>query len=290
MTHRWRVASATENYQTSVLTGDYLLSNRLMDGGIGLLLSTDEVPGMRTTTALVGFAYEAPLGRKVRYNHLRAGFQGGIVHRALLQGNYTYEDQFDGVGFGRPTAEVYSGTNLIVPDFNLGLLWYRTQKIRGNPELNPFAGVSVQHINRPDISFLGDGSEPLNMRYTFQLGTKYRTRTPIDLNASVIFALQNNSNQLTANFFARYVFYNEGITFGEHKASIMLGMVYRSGDALVGYAGFELRETFSFGVAFDIYVPQNTFAQNAFGGLHANVAYLFGRKKYSDPALPFPYF
>lgn len=288
--HRWRRATATQDYHTSLLSADMRIDNRLMEGGLNLLVATDEVPGLRTNNAQLTFAYEAPLGTKVRYHHLRAGFQAGIIQRSLLTDDFFYEDQFDGLGFNLPTSEAYPNLSIISPDVSAGVLWYRTQKIVGNPEFNPFAGFSIQHLNRPQLGFYERGREKANMRYTVQAGGKIRTRTPFDINFNGVYALQNHSQQLTFNLFARYVFYENGITFGRHKASVMLGGVYRPGDAVIGYAGFEFKKTFSFGMAFDFYTADDPFTRNTYGGLHMMASYNIGFNKYRGSALPFPFF
>ena len=287
--HRWRRATLDVDMQTSFFSGDLAIRNRFMDGGAGLFFNTDKTPGLRRTNAHLSFAYEVPFGVKVRYHHLRAGFQAGIIHQNVTPGELVFEDQFNGTGFSGNTSENFNRMSMISPDISVGLLYYRTQKIRGNPEFNYFLGAAGQHVNRPRMSFIEVPGEQSNMRISGLAGGKIRTRTPIDLNISSMWWMQNNSQQLLLNFFFFFFFFENGIPFGRHNASVMLGASWRSDDALSGYLGFEWKKSLSVGVAADLYTPPVAYA-NAYGGLQVMVSYLFGHQQYRDPALPFPFF
>lgn len=287
--HRWRRATLDADLQTSYFSADYAIRNRFMQGGAGLFFNTDKTPGLRKTNATASFAYEVPFGVKVRYHHLRAGFQAGIIHQNVTPSELLFEDQFNGTGFSGSTAEGFDRMSMISPDISVGLLYYRTQKIRGNPEFNYFLGASAQHVNRPKMSFIETAGEQSNMRISGLAGGKFRTRSPLDFNVNTMWWMQNNSQQLLVNFFARYIFFDNGIPFGRHNASIMLGASWRSNDAVTGYLGFEYKKSLSVGLAADLYTPPVVYA-NSYGGLQVMVSYLIGHQKHRDPALPFPFF
>jgi type IX secretion system PorP/SprF family membrane protein len=289
--HRWRKATADQNYQTSMLTAGYRYKGRLLEGGAGMLVSSDYTPGLRTNNLQASFAYEAPLGTKVRYHHLRAGFQAGLIQRRLENANLLYEDQFDGTGFNLPTAEDRPRRTQIVPDVGMGVVWYRTQKIEGNPEFNHFLGFSVKHLNRPQLGFYDDATlERANIRWTLHGGGKFRTRGRMDFNTNLVVLRQNNATQWSINGFARYKFYSSSGTYGRYNGSLMAGAVYRSQDAAIAYAGFDLQKQFALGVAFDFYTGGDQFTRNTYGGLHVMASYLFGHDDYEGQALPFPFF
>jgi Type IX secretion system membrane protein PorP/SprF len=182
---------------------------------------------------------------------------------------------------------------LIVPDANIGLLWYRTQKIRGNPEIMPYAGVSFQHINRPRMGFVVRESDRTSLRYTLQLGARITTRTAFEFNVNTVLARQNNSFQATVNAFTRVVLFENGILFGRHKGSVMGGVVWRTSDAVNAYIGFEFEKYMTLGMAYDFYYKPNKadpFTNNVFGGVQLVYSYLIGHKRFREPSLPFPFF
>jgi len=290
--HRWRRATASENLQTSVFGADYRIDNRYLEGGANLFLANDQVPGISTTWALLSLAYEAPFGDRVRYDHLRAGFQAGIVARSLGTANLTFEDQFDGIGFVGVSEDenVLANMNQIVPDVSAGLMWYRTQKIVGNVEMLPFVGFSMSHINRPELGFSDSELERQNLRYDLNVGGRLLTRSAFEFHGNVLLTSQNESTQGTFNLFTRIVFFENGILFGRHKASLMVGGSWRPGDAGVAYVGFEYEKRITLGAAFDFYTGNEAYINNAFGGLHVNFCYLIGQRRYRGSSLPFPFF
>jgi type IX secretion system PorP/SprF family membrane protein len=231
---------------------------------------------------------------RVRYDHLRVGFQAGIISKTLNTQDLVFEDQFDGINdFTGTTNEDVQRYTLVVPDVSMGLLWYRTQKIRGNPEIMPYIGASFQHINRPRIGFVVRGSERNSMRYTGQIGARFTTRTAFEFNVNTVLAYQNQSFQATINAFTRVVLFENGVLFGRHKASVLGGVVWRTSDAINAYLGFEFEKYMMLGMAYDFYYgrdQQDPFTRNAFGGMHIMYTYLIGHKLFREPSLPFPFF
>jgi len=293
LTHRMKAATNDNNFQTSVFTGDFRLNYSYLKGGVGVMLTNDMIDRFRATEVHAAFAYEAPLGVKVRYNHLRAGFQVGLVNRAIGD-NFTWEDQFRTVGgqfgFTVPTNENLSRMSVFVPDVALSLLFYRTQKIKGNPEFNYYLGGAVHHITQPNIKFLTGESFKLSMRYTALAGGKIRTRTPFDMNLNALFTMQNNFWQITASWYGRYVFYDKGRWFGKENANISFGAHYRYNESVAIFFGAEIKRQITLGVAYDFVASTNTIVNPRFGGLQAMFAYQFNPKTNRINALPFPRF
>jgi len=284
------VRRATEdvNYNTSMLSLDVPIRSKLLQGGTGILLSTDKVAGFRTSNFSASFAWEAPLGVKARYNHLRAGIQAGFIQQTLDQNYYTFADQFTGTGFGNTTNEpiATASTNSIAPDFSLGLLYYRTQKIKGNVELNPFFGGAIQHFNRPNLSYVGvyDASR----KYNVQIGGKLRTRTPFDISSSLIYSVQNNSQLYAWTTFLTFTFFENNVLFGKEKAALMIGSTVRLKDAISPFLGFNYQNIFSFTAAYDIVVASTPTVPTSYGGFQMMISYRIGSTKYKKQALPFP--
>ena len=290
ISHRSRVTTPTTNFNTSILSANLPVHTNFAQGGLGLLVGTDVAGGIRTTDAQLAFSYEAPLGTKVRYHHLRAGFQFGMVQRQLIETDFKFEDQFDGLGFNLPTGDKFDNISVLSPDISMGLMWYRTQKIKGNPEFNHYLGFALHHINRPSIGFFDQGQEKMNMRSSLIAGGRLRTRTPFDFNVNFGYMMQNNSSMWNASFFARYVLYENNVWFGREKAAFMLGGTLRNMEAATVFGGFQLQRTLTLGFGYDFLVTQETLAPTAYGGMQVMCSYLFGGQKYRNPEHPFPSF
>ncbi len=289
--NRTRKMTDIENYSTSLFSANLTLENDWFEGGAGLFVALDRAAGYNTTEVQLGLAYEAPLGKKVRYDHLRAGFQAGVVNRSIDINSYVFEDQFDGKGFPLPTSEPFasfSNTNL---DFAIGLMYYRTRKIKGNPEFNPYIGFALHHINRPYVSFFSAGTgERISMRYTGFVGARLYTRTPLDINLNVIYMRQNNSYLVSINPFVRFIFYEHGIWFGKEKAAVLAGTIIRPKDSFVSYLGFEIHNNFAFAFAYDLLTSKTTIVSKNFGGLQIFARYVIHGERFKGSELPFPAF
>lgn len=294
VSHINRVASPEFKYNSTYVTADAAINTRVLDGGVGVFLNTDFTPGLTTTTFYGTFAYEAPLGKKTRYHHLRAGVSAGLISRSITDANLYFADQFNGIdGFNQPTGEVFARQSVIVPDVSIGLMWYRTQKIKGNPEFNHYLGLSWHHITQPSISFYDNAnSEKLSTRMTAIVGGKMRTRTPFDVNASLLFSYQNNSMLWTINAFGRYVFYDNGVWFGRERAALFLGSTVRVNHSVAVYTGFEYLKMLSIGFGYDFAYTykDNPIYNGVYGGFQVMASYTFGARKYDQPALPFATF
>lgn len=288
--HRLRRATPQDNFQTSLLQGEGRIYNRLMDGGFGGLVAHDNVPGLNTNHFLGSFAYELPFGNKVRYHHVRFGVQAGFTQRSIQNPDLFFEDQFDGTGFSGSTTELIQGDAELVGDASIGLMWYRTQKIRGNVEFNPFFGAALYHLNAPEFNFLESSAESSTRRLSFQGGGTLHTRSPLDLSLNLTWDFQNESDQATITMLGRYNFFENSMLFGKHKASVMAGTVLRTGDGILAYTGVEYRNTITFGFAFDVLTSDDRFIDNTYGGMHVMISYMFGHENYRDSALPLPLF
>ncbi|MFZ4426083.1 MAG: PorP/SprF family type IX secretion system membrane protein [Saprospiraceae bacterium] len=122
--------------------------------GTGVVFSSDRASAANFFTnqmAITG-AYHKALSREG--NHfLSAGFQMGVAQRNVNYNNLTFNDQFNGKdGYTDPTGEFFPENNFAFFDFGAGIHYayapYRKPGI--------FAGVSMFHINEPQVSFFAN--------------------------------------------------------------------------------------------------------------------------------------
>ncbi len=289
--YRMRKLTPIENYSTTVVFGGYAIETDKMDGGAGILILNDVAGGIRTTEISGIFAYEAPFGRRVRYDHLRGAIQVGITNRALNLNKQTFEDQFNGVDFSGQTSESFDRLSIFNPNVAISMMYYRTRKIKGNPEFAPFVGFSADHINRPNIAFYKSVASYLPIKWTGFAGGRMYTRTPLDANGYIIFNYHNNSSLITIGGNLRYVIYENGIWFRKEKAAISVGTIVRPGDTFMTLIGMEFYQSLLISFSYDLITSKKNIINKNFGGLQIAARYYintdFWKRK---PELPFPDF
>jgi type IX secretion system PorP/SprF family membrane protein len=320
--HRIRRATDSDNFVTTMLTVDLPIDRKFFSGGAGLILASDNAGGLRTNQAHIALSYEVPKPARIRYHHLRAGFQAGILQRTIETSSLVFADQFSALQNRFLTGQsndilVTNGlTSPVAFDAAVSLLFYRTQKIKGNREFNYYIGGALHHFNKPNISFNSSSATAaeLSSRTTIYAGLKYRTRSIVDLNLNGIYTEQNSSQLLTVGAFARVVFYERNVLFSNESASLIAGVnlrmqlnnvrtvtqvgtqleettVRRQGlESMVPYIGLEYNRTVSIAVGYDQILASQTALTSSFGGLMFMASYVFGANLYKKPALPFPIF
>lgn len=307
-----RRASETQTYNTSLFSLDYPVQIKNIEGGAGVFFKSDRAGGLNLQQGALVLAWEAPLGRKVRYSHLRAGVSAGFVQLSARPEDLIFEDQFNpvsGTFTGTTSDSVFldGGTSPLRLDLGVSLLWYRTQKIKGNPELNYFLGGSIYHLNRPSIALTEFSGKPrISPRYVVFGGAKYRTRSSFDINVNSVFQHQNQSSILIWQTFIRTVFFERGVLFGNEGASLYAGVsgrmqlgnvqtesgtLLRKGmESISPFIGLEYNRTFTFGFAYNLAISDNSILIGSYGGIQFMASYVLGGQKYDRPALPFPLF
>lgn len=265
-------------------------------GGAGLHVETMQIGGYRASVLQGLLAYQAPI--QSRYTFLRAGLSLGAIQRNISQDNYlVFEDQFRkrDLGFDSGLYSVdrinFNGTlNVWAPDVSLGILFYKTQKIKGNPEFNPFVGVSVQHINQPSIGFLNRNSASLGMRWTGQLGFKQRFRTPWDINLALLGGVQNQTTTLRMQIAGRYALYKNNDIFDDELLALTAGLVTGTHGNLSPYFVCELKNKLSLALAFNFALAPANFLNSPYGGFQLSMQYIFAQNSSNRNTLPFPTF
>jgi type IX secretion system PorP/SprF family membrane protein len=155
------------DYRIKVFQDDYF--------SCGINALSDETGAnarVKTQRSNLSLAYLKQLGGS-RYSsvsqYLSAGLQVGVgQHSANLNGVW-FDRQYDSVNIAVNTAlssgEVIPQSAMYL-DYNLGVLFYSVW----DEKRSFYAGMSLQHLSQPNISFFGDKKENLRRRITFHTG------------------------------------------------------------------------------------------------------------------------
>ncbi len=123
--------------------------------GFGLFVSNDISGAVSSPSIEIAYAYHVDVRPGFS---LSMGLQGGIVQKYINRSELIFEDEMNG---GTTLENINTGFNKIYPDFSVGVVGFY-KKI--------YAGLSVDHLNRPKTDQQGSAFSEINMKFTGQVG------------------------------------------------------------------------------------------------------------------------
>lgn len=272
--------SLNANFITTSFGADMYIDK--VNSGVGLLVTSDQqFTNLKTTDLGLQYAYHLKVNEQIS---MSLGVQGSFVSRSINFKDYVFGDQISnylssGV-FPSTNDPIVAGGNtapqLNYMDFSSGALVYTDQF---------WAGVTVNHINRPNQSF-GTSEARLPMKYSVVAGyripladyvignnlgdaiEKEKSLTPV-----INYKHQGESDQLDVGMYLTYsplvvgVWYR-GIPLKKYTKD---GASIVSHDALVGLIGYR-QDNFSIGYSYDATIS----TLSGTGGSHEiSISYIF---------------
>lgn len=217
---------------------------------------------------LPSFAYKIPFGEK-KFSFFSLGAQAGIFQKSIKMSALTFGDQYSPYGggtFGNPTNEAFGDANQLNLDVNVGLMYYYAKP---NIRVNPFAGVTVYHVNRPSESFIQNNENKLPFRYQGIAGARVVITNKIAVIPKVLWQYQEKASEL--QFSALGQFYLES-----YDIFLLGGGTYRSKDAAILEFGAKYGN-WTGRFSYDINTSTLNNATNGRGGSELSVTYIFNR-------------
>jgi type IX secretion system PorP/SprF family membrane protein len=302
----YRFSAIYRNQWGSVLTGesvpmystvsaslDFRTNKGFMQGdafGFGLYFMDDRVGESQFSTDEVGIslAYHKSLDRRNEH-FLSLGFQSALWQRGINYSNLQFGKQNDDGSYNAqlPTGETFVTNNILFWDFSAGLMY--TGRFGKRRYASGYFGVAADHLNTPNISFLGDNSVKLPMKYTIHGGYRFPLTKRFDLQPKAVYLRQGVSNELDMGSDVRILFEErerEGNNFQFGAQFRMVGGDNLAAwhdkrldpEAIVLDAGVEF-SGFTFSAAYDINVSQLVAASNSEGAFELAIAYVGNFKK-----------
>ncbi|MFN0049498.1 MAG: PorP/SprF family type IX secretion system membrane protein [Cytophagales bacterium] len=144
---RWQWPSQEAKFYTTQLSFDTYVNK--YNSGFGVLALQDYQGGDNLTSTYLSFnyAYELPLTRN---KTLRFGLQGGLIQRSAGALSLRSDLSNDGATGGKS----FGGRNILLPDIGAGVIFY---------DRNLFAGITLNHINRPRDAYFGSALMPVKL-------------------------------------------------------------------------------------------------------------------------------
>jgi type IX secretion system PorP/SprF family membrane protein len=273
--HRLQWPSLPQAFSTYAMSYDIFVGE--LRSGFGLLVTTDKMgsAGWRTTTVGGLYSYKLKLTEKLVFSPgLYFGYgTNGIDRSKIRLGDGLQYPRSDGTYNSLDTDQSKLG-NQTYFDVGAGFLLYSR---------SIWVGASFQHMNKPNISVLGDESR-LPMKTSIHAGTR------LDLSGGGLRKSTARVSYLTPSFIYRM----QGATFSQldlglnyHIDPVSVGVWYRgkpfqksvansiTQDALILQLGMYFKNL-SIGYSYDFTISE---LQTATGGAHeVSVIYEFASK------------
>lgn len=243
LNHRVQWPGVLPGYRTTMAAYDHRFSQ--MNAGIGGFVLHDKAgtSGIAHTTVAAGYSYSFRLNYK---RSMRGALRVGYTTRGVDPNNFLFTDQLI-----RDQAPTSVETGIIqrigYVDLAAGGL-YHTEQF--------WAGVGIDHLNRPDQSLMTGGEAHLPVRTSVHAGHRFAmdgaplTKSQSSFTAAMHYKMQGNWDQLDMGVYAEH----SALTVGLWYRGLPLVKQYAPGDAnnealiaLVGYdTGSGLRIAYSF--------------------------------------------
>ncbi len=224
----------------------------------------------RTTQVNAGLAYHKRMN-PYKDHYLSAGYQAGYAQRSV--------DFSRVVAFDPEPGVLLENGQFSFLDMAAGMNWYLA------PGRNKFyyAGLGMFHLNRPDMSFLRNGSAPLDIRTTLYAGASMPLGRTTYWQPVVVYLDQGPHRELNLGLSLRWWLNPDQVLYQKERA-IALGLWYRLQDALVFSARFDYRD-FNIGLSYDLNLSKLSQVSNLNGGPEISIIYVLNKGKAAEGAL-----
>jgi type IX secretion system PorP/SprF family membrane protein len=205
--------------------------------GVGLGLINDKLGYENSLNVVFSFAYKIKLNSAGTSN-LAVGAAGGFMQKSL-DGTKLKPEQM-----GDPKIPI-SKVSATAPDINGGVYYTNTSIGRLK---NVYAGLSATHLMQSTISYTTINGNTVDSKlathYYLMAGAALDLTSSLTLEPNILIKQAPGKMQVDLNAF---VLYNN---------KIRGGVIYRSGDALIGLIGYQFTENFHAGYSYDFTTSQ----------------------------------
>lgn len=195
-----------------------------------------------TFNFIVGGSYEitAPESKD---HFLTTGLQIGLINRKFGMDELLFESQYtssQGLDGTLDNGENFQKFSILRFDSNIGF-YYKYK----NPlsDYNPFLGLSVYHLNKPDQAVAGTESR-MPMRFNIHVGSDIYVDENVNIKPMILYMYQGKAQELNLG---AMIFYH----MKETQYDIVGGVSYRWKDAVVINAGLKQGQS-TFRMSYDI--------------------------------------
>jgi len=278
--NQWQ--SVTNPFKTFALSGDMGFFKKTSTTGflgIGLSIMSD-----KAGTSQLGYnqvnlsvAYHVYL---FKHQTLSAGIQSGFAQESMNFNNVNWGNQYNGTdGFdpNLPSYEPAHSNTHSYFDFAGGLQWTYTKGEMyaiANNQLNVNLGVSIYHVNQPNISFYTDYKDRLPIKFVVHGNSMIGLlNSNLSIVPSFLYEQQDVSKDIVAGALLRIKLQDESKYTGFVKGvALSAGSYYRYGDAVIPTIQLEMG-SYAMGLSYDINTSAFSIATSGRGGFEISLRY-----------------
>lgn len=277
--NQWAAVLTANAYNTYSVSYDQKIPVGREDYfGIGGSLWGDVAGESRfgTTQGRVSLSYSKKMaGYRKKASYLVIGADAGLSSRSISNADLRWPSQITSEGFNpaAPNNEPnFTDFDFLYADISAGLLWFSI--IDNNT--NWYFGAALHHLNRPNVTFLGDDVN-LYSRYTLHAGLQFEIARKISMLPFGVYMAQGPHRSLNAGTNFRFAMGPSRTT----NQSFEVGAWYRVGnkvegglhsDAVILSSRFNY-EQFGIGFSYDINVSGLRQASPANGAFEFSLIY-----------------
>jgi len=168
-----------------------------------------------------------------KQHSLTVGAQAGLMNKSFKPDQFTFDTQYSptstsGFDQGLSSGEVFSKTNVMAFDANMGVYYKSIAKIQ---TVRPFGGFSVYHVTMPDESFTSETSR-VPLRYAVHGGADIQVHEKLKIVPSCLFMYQGAAHEVNAGVLGYYSVKDSGF-------DLVFGLNHRLDDAVIVQFGLK---------------------------------------------------
>lgn len=251
--------------------------------GFGLQFMNDEAGDLnyRNTQAQLSLAYHKSINGYAN-QYLTAGVQAGIGQQGISVRNALFDSQYDGsiLNPNIPSGEVIDRPNFTYPDLTAGISWYYVPDER----TSFYAGASLAHLNKPNMSFHQSFEDPLARRLTLHAGFQLPIGPSIAILPRAVVFNQDEYTEFNVGALLKFEVHPDyGVNYGQ--SAFYVGTMHRVGDAQIVMVRFDYNNI-GISASYDINISDLDNASRGNGGFEIGLSYrmwLFGQPGVGGP-------
>lgn len=255
--NQWAAVPNSLGFNTYSFSYDHNFAS--FNSGLGLQVIHDRAGTgqLQTTAVLFSYAYQIRMNRKFS---IKPGLQFGLGNRHINFDELVFNDQLQTGASTSAVSQEYNDRSRYYLDLNAGAIGFTKSM---------WFGFSLHHLNKPDISLLGNG-DPLEMKFSAHAGYKLPLKKNIKkvvisaLTLTANYKSQGKRDQLDVGGYFSYV----PIVFGLWYRGIPVKNIEKglpNNDAIIVLVGFN-KNGFRIGYTYDLTVSKLSAATS--GGAH----------------------
>lgn len=274
---QWR--SVTDPFTTVMASADAKIASRGKSSsfGAGVFIMNDRAGGAHLNTFLggVNIAAKVPISNS---QNISAGIGTAFMQRHIDYSALSWDKQYDGLVYNPnlSNGEQLSNERTNNIDLSTGVQWSYGKgatTLSSNDNFGVQVGVSVFHLNKPNMSF--DYNDKSYMRFVLHSTLSYGIKNSnMQISPSFIAAFQGPSKMFYGGALVKYKL-QESSKYTDYVLARMLniGTFYRFGDAIVLMTQLEWGQ-FAFGISYDINTSSLTRVSSGRGGFEISARYM----------------